>query len=344
MGNNPSKGPSGDGPDGHVHHGSAERKVARRTSLSAMRHQKATAADPSATRETAAGHPANYQGSPSHRRHSRNPPHSPGRSMSKPSGPDGRRQDYAQGRKSLPEDQSNPMQVPSARQGAGRDPVAPSGPPLSSYYSASQHLQRPPRMPLPIGDATTTPGSPISGPEDSHIQSMPADQLLKEQLEKGVSNLSSVTLDGEEIVDELPSYASSGVGKAVPTYIEWSGPGQKVYVTGTFVNWEKKFKLHRGYESVGSFSVLQKQIIYVEMVTNFNTVTAKMPPCRRRSTCGPVPIISSSLSMAKCELQTHCQPLLILQITSSTTSRSVPTIDKTVFPPASKLLRPSRTM
>ncbi|KAF7712683.1 Snf1 kinase complex beta-subunit Gal83 [Penicillium ucsense] len=246
MGNNPSKGPSGDGPDGHFHHGAAERKVARRTSLNAIRHQKATAADPSATRETAAGHSANYQGSPSHRRHSRNPPQSPNRSTSKPSRQDAKRQEYAPSKGAIPADYSNPVQVPSARQGAGRDPVAPSGPPLSSYYSASQHLQRPPRMPLPIGDATTTPGSPISGPEDSHIQSMPADQLLKEQMEQGVSNLSSATLDGEEIVDELQTYASSGVGKAVPTYIEWSGPGQKVYVTGTFVNWEKKFKLHRG--------------------------------------------------------------------------------------------------
>jgi hypothetical protein len=105
-------------------------------------------------------------------------------------------------------------------------------------------------MPLPIGDATTTPGSPISGPEDSHIQSLPADRLLDEQLDQGASNLSSVTLDGEEIVDELQPYATSAVGKAVPTYIEWSGPGQKVYVTGTFVNWEKKFKLHRRYESL----------------------------------------------------------------------------------------------
>ncbi|KAJ5358395.1 uncharacterized protein N7496_010808 [Penicillium cataractarum] len=244
MGNNPSKGPSGDGP-GHISHAAGERKVVRRTSLNAIANPKATAADPSASRETAAGHSAAYQGSVQQRLQSRTPADSPTKAASRTPKLDGRRPEYAQGRSAPPKDHSNPMQVPTARPAAGRDPVAPSGPPLSSYYTASTHLQRPPRMPLPIGDATTTPGSPISGPEDSHIQSLPADRLLDGQMDPGASNLSSATLDGEEIVDELQPYATSGVGKAVPTYIEWSGPGQKIYVTGTFVNWEKKFKLHR---------------------------------------------------------------------------------------------------
>jgi hypothetical protein len=102
-------------------------------------------------------------------------------------------------------------------------------------------------MPLPIGDATTTPGSPIVGPEDSHIQSLPADRLLDEQMDQDTSTVDSSTLDGDEMVDELQPYTVSGVGKAVPTLIEWKGPGQKVYVTGTFVNWEKKFRLHKRY-------------------------------------------------------------------------------------------------
>lgn len=105
-------------------------------------------------------------------------------------------------------------------------------------------------MPLPIGDATTTPGSPISGPEDSHIQSMPADRLLDEQMDPEASNVASNILDGEDNVDELQPYATSGVGKAVPTTIEWTDPAQKVYVTGTFVNWEKKFLLHKRYDGV----------------------------------------------------------------------------------------------
>jgi hypothetical protein len=54
-------------------------------------------------------------------------------------------------------------------------------------------------------------------------------------------------IDEEEILDELQPYTSSGVGKPIPTLIEWTAPGEKVYVTGTFVNWEKKYRLHRRY-------------------------------------------------------------------------------------------------
>lgn len=120
---------------------------------------------------------------------------------------------------------------------------------MNSYYNASTHLQRPPRMPLPIGDANTTPGSPISGPEDSHIQSLPTDQVLDQHMDAEATDVSSATAEGDELGDELQPYTASGVGKAVPTVIEWSASGQKVYVTGTFVNWEKKFKLHRRYVS-----------------------------------------------------------------------------------------------
>lgn len=89
------------------------------------------------------------------------------------------------------------------------------------------------------------PGSPIMGPEDSHIQSMPADRLLDEQMNPATSHINSEAMEADELADELQPYTTSGIGKAVPTVIEWSAPGQKVYVTGTFVNWEKKFKLHR---------------------------------------------------------------------------------------------------
>lgn len=240
MGNNPSK-PDEDS-SGHVHNPQHDRKVARRTSLNAIPTSKATAADPSATRETAAGHSAAYQGSVQQRLQSRNPAESPNRNPNRSEKQEEKKAAPVQPKDVASSDHSNPVQVPVSRNAAGRDPVAPSGaPPLNSYYSASTHLQRPPRMPLPIGDATTTPGSPISGPEDSHIQSMPADQLLDGHMQAG-SHVSTNTLDGDEMVDELQPF---GVGKAVPTIIEWSGPGDKVYVTGTFVNWEKKFKLHR---------------------------------------------------------------------------------------------------
>lgn len=245
MGNNPSKPPSGDAPPGHVPSVGGERKVVRRTSLNALSHRKATAADPSATRETAAGQSAAYQLSAQQRLQSRNAGDSPTKPTTRPERQEGRRSEYSQSKDVPPPDLSNPVQVPNSRHAAKREPVAPSGPPMNSYYSASTHLQRPPRMPLPIGDARTTPGSPISGPEDSHIQSLPADQLLDQRMDSEATDMSSATMEGDELGDELQPYTASGVGKAVPTVIEWSGPGQKVYVTGTFVNWEKKFKMHR---------------------------------------------------------------------------------------------------
>lgn len=75
---------------------------------------------------------------------------------------------------------------------------------------------------------------------------MPADRLLDEQMNPGTAHVTSETIESEEAADELQPYTTSGVGKAIPTVIEWSAPAQKVYVTGTFVNWEKKFRLHRG--------------------------------------------------------------------------------------------------
>jgi hypothetical protein len=83
------------------------------------------------------------------------------------------------------------------------------------------------------------------GPEDSHIQSLPTNQLLDDQLDQSTTALGNTTIEEEELIDELQPYTISGVGKAVPVVIEWTAPAQKVYVTGTFVNWEKKFRLHR---------------------------------------------------------------------------------------------------
>ncbi|OQE21978.1 hypothetical protein PENSTE_c011G08285 [Penicillium steckii] len=245
MGNNPSKSPAGDAPSGHIHNAAGDRKVARRTSLNAIPTHKATVADPSATRETAAGHSAAYQGSVQHRLQSRNPADSPLRAPERPDKPPRRSSEHARQKSTPAPDFSNPVQVPVARHVAERDSMAPSGPPMNSYYNASQHLQRPPRLPLPIADATATPGSPIMGPEDSHIQSMPADRLFDEHMDPKTTDTSEI-MSGEELGNELEPYTPSGVGKAVPTLIEWNAPGQKVYVTGTFVNWEKKFRLHRG--------------------------------------------------------------------------------------------------
>ncbi|KAJ5778950.1 Immunoglobulin E-set [Penicillium paradoxum] len=246
MGNNPSKGPVSDAPSAHSHHSSvSERKVSRRSSHNTISNPKAVAVDPSATKETVAGHSAGYQRSLQERIPPRNAPEPSPKNIEKPRKHDPRTVEPSPSKDIPSRDHSTPVQVPISRHAPGRDPVAPSAPPLNSYYSASAHLQRPPRLPLPIGDANTTPGSPIAGPEDSHIQSLPADRLLNEQMDMNTAALGHTTIEDEELLDELQPYTISGAGKAVPVVIEWTAPATKVYVTGTFVNWEKKFRLHR---------------------------------------------------------------------------------------------------
>ncbi|KAB8237776.1 hypothetical protein ETB97_000187 [Aspergillus alliaceus] len=250
MGNNPSKGPAGDSPltSGHSTHvgSTGDKKVTRRPSLNAPSGTpKATAADPSASKETATVHSTSQnQASVQQRLQSRNATDSATRNVSDPKITESRHKDIHS------PDPSNPVQVPASRASARTDhypSVAPSAPPLNAYYSASAHLQRPPRMPLPIGDATATPGSP-------YLSSPPSDRLLDDHAGRGDPNLRDTTIEDDEVVDELEPYTSSGVGRPVPITIEWTAPGDKVYVTGTFVNWEKKFRLHRSESNPGVMS------------------------------------------------------------------------------------------
>ncbi|RAK79729.1 putative Snf1 kinase complex beta-subunit Gal83 [Aspergillus fijiensis CBS 313.89] len=250
MGNNPSKGPAGDAQTPSGHSGltapASDKRVHRRPSVNASSGTtKASAADPPATRETAKG----YATSQSHhsvqqRLQSRNVADSATRTADRPTP---KKADLRDGDIPSP-DPSNPVQVPVSRATARNDPMAPSGAPPNVYYSASVHLQRPPRMPLPIGDATTV------GREDGYMESLPVDQLLDEHIEQRHPSQGSTTVEDDEILDELQPFTPSGVGRAVPTTIEWTGPGDKVYVTGTFVNWEKKFRLHRSENNPGVMS------------------------------------------------------------------------------------------
>lgn len=240
MGNNPSKSLSGDSPGAStVNAPLSDKRIPSRPT-------KVTATDPSASKETATGYSASQSTSSVQQRlQSRNNADSPTRTHDRSDRRDAKR---ASSRFSDIPDPSNPVQVPASRTTPRHDPftsVPPSALPHNTYYNASTHLQRPPRMPLPIGDATATPGSPIIGPSDGHIDSLPQDRLLDEQGD--TSNIGNVPIDEDELVDELQPYTVSGVGKAIPTVIQWTGPGHKVYVTGTFVNWEKKFRLHRKY-------------------------------------------------------------------------------------------------
>lgn len=91
------------------------------------------------------------------------------------------------------------------------------------------------------------PGSPILAAQDIPT---PLDQndLESGTIPRKSSVLSSTTVEDDEDMennDAFPPDASRSLQVKVPTRMEWNGPGEKVFVTGTFCNWEKKMKLHR---------------------------------------------------------------------------------------------------
>jgi Glycogen recognition site of AMP-activated protein kinase len=257
MGNSPSKSPPGNphAPSAGPQNASGqERRVNRRTSINALSGSKASAADPSASKESATGQPASHGvATVQQRLQSRNIPHATQAIYEVPDRTNRKRFDgrYQAG---AAVEVSSPVQVPSAtnrsipRRDEGYMPISSSANPANTYYSAS-HLQRPPRLPLPIGDANATPGSPDMAPVDSQVDSE-SFELLDNKLATAAISLDDTHVDEDEVDDEMLAYAMHGPGsKAVPTVIEWGGPGDQVFVTGTFVNWEKKFRLHKRYKS-----------------------------------------------------------------------------------------------
>ncbi|TPX15154.1 uncharacterized protein E0L32_004712 [Thyridium curvatum] len=115
------------------------------------------------------------------------------------------------------------------------------------------YLSRPPRMPLPIEEEIHTPGSPIIaatdiGPpleDDEAIHNLDAADLTRKS-----SALSTTTVD-EEDAEELRVDKSR---PTVPTRLEWLRGGDKVYVTGTIFQWNRKQRLHPVNGRPGAFA------------------------------------------------------------------------------------------
>ena len=245
MGNTPSKTPHGQsGPSvGGPSPQSNDSKVHRRRSIQAMSGGKASAADPSATKESATGQYANSQHTPVHQRlQSRAiPPETPTHRQEQRDSRRERGNYDAQASLNPPGKQKNPepsraVQVPPIER------PAPQRGPVNTYYATSSHLARPPRLPLPIGDAMSTPGSPIGASGSPGATATFDNRNIEDTYHRTGSG---DAVDDEEITDELEPYPMSGVNMAIPTTIEWHGDGEKVYVTGTFVNWARKFRLHK---------------------------------------------------------------------------------------------------
>lgn len=150
---------------------------------------------------------------------------------------------------------SVPMAVPASKskqesvEKTWNDRPEPSPVEVSRYIPPSE--MRPQRMPLPIAGDPAIPESPTLGPVDRGTHDVPifdddvaGTGLAPEQQQlRRKSSVMSIGTDQEEDMDEELPPADPAAG-TVQTTIEWLHPGQRVFITGTFANWERKFKMH----------------------------------------------------------------------------------------------------
>jgi len=122
------------------------------------------------------------------------------------------------------------------------------------YAPISHH--RPPRLPLPIAEPGVMPDSPNLPPVDKNdsdvVPLFDADDhtpLGADASGRRNSMLSIATQEEEDISEELQPYGVGITGQTVPTVIEWNQAAEKVFVTGTFAAWDKKFRLKKRYVS-----------------------------------------------------------------------------------------------
>lgn len=148
---------------------------------------------------------------------------------------------------------SGPMDVPASR--SKQDTIEERFEEHRNIYNDRRYTPvaqtRPPRLPLPIADVSI-PESPTLLPVDRSNADVPIfetdDPLsaIEPSLRRKSSMLSETTTQSEEDVgDELQPFPVDANSQTVPTVIEWNHGGHKVYVTGTFANWEKKYRLHQ---------------------------------------------------------------------------------------------------
>lgn len=156
-------------------------------------------------------------------------------------------------------EQSKPVQIPATTPednvAAGDKQQQPPKPaikpvdkvedPTESYHAPhNAQFSRPPRLPLPIEEELHTPGSPIISPADLAVDAVEPLEQDGGPLQRRASVLSGTTVDDEDEGDSMQAETDQAK-PAVPTIIEWRGRGERVYVTGTFAGWDRKYRLHR---------------------------------------------------------------------------------------------------
>ncbi|EMC97080.1 carbohydrate-binding module family 48 protein [Baudoinia panamericana UAMH 10762] len=244
-----------------------------------------------------------------------------------------------------------------------RDLLEAPGSEDNALYAPATY-SRPPRLPLPISEEVYSPGSPIITPQDisSPLDHSEVDGVLPRR----GSVLSSTTADDEDFGDGPEVFAADpqSVGPVVPTLIQWHGQADKVYVTGTFVNWERKYRLHPDPERGGFSAILPlhpgthhiKFLIGGDMVTsdnlpttvdytnilvNYIEVVAPLPPVAEQppTPAEPVPIPGAAVTAGQADAPTNeavSQPLDIRTAPHATETATVrsSTLQETISPGA----------
>lgn len=145
---------------------------------------------------------------------------------------------------------AKPVAVPNSHD-APASPRSPRSPRSEDTYEAAamphsslqdmSYLTRPPRLPLPIEEEVHTPGSPILAPTEPGQPLDDVEGLDSAGLTHPDSNLSNTSALGEEDTEEL---LVDKTRPTVPTRLEWRHGGDKVYITGTIFQWNRKTRLH----------------------------------------------------------------------------------------------------
>ncbi|GAB7347852.1 hypothetical protein MBLNU459_g5384t1 [Dothideomycetes sp. NU459] len=205
-------------------------------------------------------------------------PQSRGASLTSPAPPDEPRLSPA----------SRPVDVPgSAAAGQPRSfhpsPLDPAATPSEAFHLPPSSFSRPPRLPLPIEEELHTPGSPIISQADITSPS-PVDGAEPDEIPRRSSVVSS-NLDEDEDRDGFEGYPTDTAGPKVPTVIEWRScaPTDKVYVTGTFTNWERKFRLYKDgpskhKDSLSALLQLPPGTHHIKFIVNGDMMTSEDLP------------------------------------------------------------------
>ena len=143
---------------------------------------------------------------------------------------------------------STPVKVPRGadprRQRGPDSQFESSGPPRDPNFVPHSNLNFPPRMPLPIEEEFHAPYSPTITAQEfsSSLHEEDFDGAIPRQS----SVISSTTLEEEELGNELQPYPYEAPPQGlVPTRLQWTQGGDRVYVTGTFAGWNRKYRMSR---------------------------------------------------------------------------------------------------